>query len=198
MITHAWIGHCRSSQHWGSNRRHGGVGIFIKNVLYSVFDISIADHEYDGVGKMNDVITCIDDIPIRESIGIRNRDIFIFNTTKAFGQVNSTCLQKKTYSIFQVSKQYVTIIRSKKTKQNKIYLIGSCINRRNTQQNYVNSLMTNGNKPVIRHINAPVHNIKGGLFDNMYHLWHRFSEQINLANVHSPQIWIIYYLKLDC
>ena len=29
---------------------------------------------------------------------------------------------------------------------------------------------------------------KGGLFDNMYHLWHRFSEQINLANVHSPQI----------
>ena len=30
--------------------------------------------------------------------------------------------------------------------------------------------------------------IKGGLFDNMYHLWHRFSEQINIANVHSPQI----------
>ena len=30
--------------------------------------------------------------------------------------------------------------------------------------------------------------LKGGLFDNMYHLWHRFSEQINLANVHSPQI----------
>ena len=29
---------------------------------------------------------------------------------------------------------------------------------------------------------------KGGIFDNMYHLWHRFSEQINLANVHSPQI----------
>ena len=39
---------------------------------------------------------------------------------------------------------------------------------------------------------------KGGLFDNMYHLWHRFSEQINLANVHYPQIWIIYYLKRDC
>ena len=30
--------------------------------------------------------------------------------------------------------------------------------------------------------------VKGGLFDNMYHLWHRFSEQINIANVHSPQI----------
>ena len=30
--------------------------------------------------------------------------------------------------------------------------------------------------------------IKGGIFDNMYHLWHRFSEQTDLANVHSPQI----------
>ena len=91
---------------------------------------------------------------------IMNQEIFIFNTTKTSGQVNSTCLQeKKPYSIFQVSKQYVTIIRSRKTKQNKINLIGSCINRRNTQQNYVNSVMTNGNKPVMRHINAPVHNI---------------------------------------
>ena len=26
--------------------------------------------------------------------GIRNQEIFIFDTTKAFGQVNSTCLQK--------------------------------------------------------------------------------------------------------
>ena len=30
--------------------------------------------------------------------------------------------------------------------------------------------------------------LKGGLFDNIHHLWHRFSEQINLANVHSPEI----------
>ena len=43
-----------------------------------------------------------------------------------------------------------------KTKQNKIYLIGSCFNRRNTQQSYVNSVMTHGNKPVIQHINEPV------------------------------------------
>ena len=50
-------------------------------------------------------------------------------------------------------------VEKNKTKQNKINLIGSCINRRNTQQNYVNSVMTNGNKPVMRHINAPVHNI---------------------------------------
>ena len=47
--------------------------------------------------------------------GIRNQEIFIFNTTKAFGQVNSTCLQK-IYSIFKESKQYITIIRSKKNK----------------------------------------------------------------------------------
>ena len=35
--------------------------------------------------------------------GIRNQEIFIFNTTKAFGQVNSTCLQKKhtPYSRYQ-------------------------------------------------------------------------------------------------
>ena len=34
---------------------------------------------------------------------IRNQEIFIFNTTKAFGQVNSTCLQKKhtPYSRYQ-------------------------------------------------------------------------------------------------
>ena len=25
-----------------------------------------------------------------------------------------------------------------------------------------------------------------------------YSEQINLSNVHYPQIWIIYYLKRDC
>ena len=30
---------------------------------------------------------------------IRNQEIFIFNTTKAFGQVNSTCLQKNTLHI---------------------------------------------------------------------------------------------------
>ena len=50
--------------------------------------------------------------------GIRNQKIFISDTTKAFGQVNSTCLQK-TYSIFKVSKQYITIIRSKKKKKKK-------------------------------------------------------------------------------
>ena len=83
----------------------------------------------------------------------------LFSTQQKHLYKLTVLVYKKTYSIFQVSKQYVTIIRSKKTIQNKIYLIGSCINRRNTQQNYVNLVMTNVNKPVIRHINAPVHNI---------------------------------------
>ena len=82
-------------------------------------------------------------------------------TTKTFGQVNSTCLQKKTILHISGIKAicHDNQVEKNKTKQNKINLIGSCINRRNTQQNYVNSVMTNGNKPVMRHINAPVHNI---------------------------------------
>ena len=86
--------------------------------------------------------------------GIRNQDIFIFNTTKAFGQVNSTCLQNNIHHIQGIKAIYhdnqVEIYIY-------IYLIGSCINKRNAQQGYVNSVMTNGNKPILRHINAPVH-----------------------------------------
>ena len=51
-------------------------------------------------------------------------------------------------------------------------------------------------RPLPASVNALL--VKGGLFDNVYHLRHRFGEQINLANVHYPQIWIIYYLKRDC
>ena len=51
-------------------------------------------------------------------------------------------------------------------------------------------------RPLPASVNAL--SVKVGLFDNVYHLRHRFGEQINLANVHYPQIWIIYYLKRDC
>ena len=94
--------------------------------------------------------------------GIRNQEIFIFNTTQ------QKHLDKLTVLVYKKTILHISGIKAichdnqvekNKTKQNKINLIGSCINRRNTQQNYVNSVMTNGNKPVMRHINAPVHNI---------------------------------------
>ena len=40
--------------------------------------------------------------------------------------------------------------------------------------------------------------VKGGLFDKVYHLWHRFIEQISPLNVHSPKIQNIHYLTTDC
>ena len=47
-----WRGHCRTQRHINANRTHGGVGIFIKESLYNVYDISILDSSYDGILSM--------------------------------------------------------------------------------------------------------------------------------------------------
>ena len=54
-------------------------------------------------------------------------------------------------------------------------------------RNILNNLFFFSFEPMLIRLKI-VGDVKGGIFDNMYHLWHRFSEQTDLANVHSPQI----------
>ena len=44
-----WYGHCRSSQHVRAHRRHGGVGIFVKQSCYTCYKITVIDRSYDGI-----------------------------------------------------------------------------------------------------------------------------------------------------
>ena len=44
-----WIGHCRPTRHVNAKMTHGGVGIFIKDTLYTTYNISILDRSFDGI-----------------------------------------------------------------------------------------------------------------------------------------------------
>ena len=44
-----WYGHCRRSQHAQANRRHGGVGMFIKESCLLYHNVSIIDRDVDGI-----------------------------------------------------------------------------------------------------------------------------------------------------
>ena len=46
---YTWIGHCRVTKHRRANRHHGGVGILVKNEIYSMYHVSVIDRTYDGI-----------------------------------------------------------------------------------------------------------------------------------------------------
>lgn len=49
LIGYKWYGHNRDLKHSKSPKTFGGVGIFVKNYLFDLFDISIVDNSFDGI-----------------------------------------------------------------------------------------------------------------------------------------------------
>ena len=44
-----WFGHCRMNRHIRSNLTYGGVGFFIREILFQTYTISILDQAYEGI-----------------------------------------------------------------------------------------------------------------------------------------------------
>ena len=44
-----WVGHCRKTKHVKSKKTYGGIGIFIKRMLYDTYNISVIDKTFEGI-----------------------------------------------------------------------------------------------------------------------------------------------------
>ena len=44
-----WYGHCRETQHILANKRHGGVGIFVNDMCFKYYTVSVIDQSFDGI-----------------------------------------------------------------------------------------------------------------------------------------------------
>ena len=64
------------------------------NWLYQNHNLVDLSHHDSEAPVASEIVRGLGRVLVSQESGIRNQEIFIFNTTKAFGQVNSTCLQK--------------------------------------------------------------------------------------------------------